>query len=111
MAAPPARLLTRGAGGPPSAPPPPRARQPPARSRRPPPRPRIRPGRPGALPPPRPHPEPAMQPAAVAFPAYDFYTTEQLLEAYREGPERLRVARAGVTMEQTRARPRPASGR
>lgn len=48
-----------------------------------------------------------MQPAAVAFPAYDFYTTEQLLEAYRAGPERLRAASAGLTMEQMRARPRP----
>ena len=48
-----------------------------------------------------------MQPAAVAFPAYDFYTTEQLLEAYRAGPERLRAASAGLSMEQMRARPRP----
>jgi len=48
-----------------------------------------------------------MQPAAVAFPEYDFYTTEQLLEAYREGPARLRAASAGLTMEQMRARPRP----
>src|SRR6185312_5900454 len=68
---------------------------------------RIRPGRPGALPSTRPQPEPVMQPAAVAFPAYDFYTTEQLLEAYRAGPERLRAASAGLTMEQMRARPRP----
>ena len=48
-----------------------------------------------------------MQPAAVAFPAYDFYSTEQLLEAYRAGPERLRAASAGLSMEQMRARPRP----
>ena len=48
-----------------------------------------------------------MQPAATAFPPYDFYTTEQLLEAYREGPARLRAAIAGLSMEQLRARPRP----
>jgi hypothetical protein len=48
-----------------------------------------------------------MQPAAVAFPSYDFYTTEQLLEAYREGPARLRAAIAGLSMEQMRAHPRP----
>lgn len=48
-----------------------------------------------------------MQPAAVAFAAYDFYSTEQLLEAYREGPGRLRAASAGLSMEQMRARPRP----
>ena len=54
-----------------------------------------------------PSPEPVMQPAAVAFPGYDFYTTDQLLEAYREGPERLRAASAGLSMEQMRARPRP----
>jgi DinB superfamily len=48
-----------------------------------------------------------MQPAATAFPPYDFYTTEQLLEAYHEGPARLRAALAGLSMEQLRARPRP----
>src|SRR5262245_24250590 len=70
--------------------------------------PRIRPGRRPTLPSPCPPSlEPAMQPAAVAFPAYDFYTTEQLLEAYREGPERLRAVSAGLSMEQMRARPRP----
>jgi hypothetical protein len=47
-----------------------------------------------------------MQPAATAFPAYDFYTSDQLLEAYREGPPRLRAAIAGLSMEQLRARPR-----
>jgi hypothetical protein len=47
-----------------------------------------------------------MQPAATAFPPYDFYTTDQLLEAYREGPARLRAAIAGLSMEQLRARPR-----
>ena len=50
------------------------------------------------------------QPAAVAFPAYDFYTTEQLLEAYRAGPERLRAASAGLSMEMGRA-PGRGSGR
>jgi DinB superfamily len=48
-----------------------------------------------------------MQPAATAFPSYDFYTTAQLLEAYREGPARLRAAIAGLSMEQMRAHPRP----
>src|SRR5262249_7733737 len=70
--------------------------------------PRIRPGRrlilPSTCPP---SPEPIMQPAAVAFPAYDFYTTEQLLKAYREGPERPRAATAGPSVAQMRARPRP----
>src|SRR3954454_7520319 len=70
--------------------------------------PRIRPGRPGALLSiGSPYRSQSMQPAAVAFPAYDFYTTEELLEAYREGPERLRAASAGLSMEQMRARPRP----
>ena len=49
-----------------------------------------------------------MQPAAVAFPPYDFYPTDQLLKAYSEGPARLRAAIAGLSMEQLRARPRPA---
>jgi DinB superfamily len=48
-----------------------------------------------------------MQRVATAFPPYDFYTTDQLLEAYREGPARLRAAIAGLSMEQLRARPRP----
>jgi hypothetical protein len=48
-----------------------------------------------------------MQPAATAFPPYEFYSTEQLLEAYREGPGRLRAAIAGLSMERMRARPRP----
>jgi len=48
-----------------------------------------------------------MQPAATAFPSYDVYPTEQLLEAYREGPARLRAAIAGLSMEQLRAHPRP----
>jgi len=45
-----------------------------------------------------------MQSAATAFPPYDFYTAEQLLEAYREGPARVRAAIAGLSMEQLRAR-------
>jgi hypothetical protein len=48
-----------------------------------------------------------MQPAATAFPPYDFYSTEQLLEAHREGPVRIRASIAGLSMEQLQARPRP----
>lgn len=46
-----------------------------------------------------------MQRAATAFPPYDFYSTRQLLEAYRVAPDRLRSAVAGLAPEELRARP------
>jgi hypothetical protein len=46
-----------------------------------------------------------MQQAPTTFPAYDFYSTEQLLEAYRLAPGRLRAAVAGLGLEELRARP------
>ena len=46
-----------------------------------------------------------MQQAAATFPAYDFYSTEQLLEAYRLGPARLRAAVAELSFEELRAHP------
>jgi hypothetical protein len=46
-----------------------------------------------------------MQPAATAFPPYDFYSTGQLLEAYRLAPGRLRSVVAGLAPGELQARP------
>lgn len=47
-----------------------------------------------------------MRGTQVPFPPYHFYSTEQLLHAYREGPGRLRASLAGLSLEEMRARPR-----
>jgi hypothetical protein len=45
-----------------------------------------------------------MQGTTVAFPKYDFYSTDELLKAYSAGPVRLAEALCGLTDEDIRAR-------
>jgi hypothetical protein len=49
-----------------------------------------------------------MQGAVVAFPTtYAHHPTAQLISIFARGPERLRLAVAGLTLSELRARPRP----
>jgi uncharacterized damage-inducible protein DinB len=48
-----------------------------------------------------------MRETVTSFPSYDQYTTEQLLEAYKAAPARLRAALAGLSEDELHQHPRP----
>ena len=48
-----------------------------------------------------------MRETVTPFPSYDQYTTEQLLDAYRAAPARIRVTLAGLSLDELRQHPRP----
>jgi uncharacterized damage-inducible protein DinB len=48
-----------------------------------------------------------MRETATPFPRYDQYTTEELLDAYRAAPARLRATLPGLSLDELRQHPRP----
>ncbi len=48
-----------------------------------------------------------MRETVTAFPSYDQYTTEQLLEAYKAAPARLRAVLANLSEDELHQHPRP----